>query len=238
LVDAGFRESRVTVMEALGGPRERVTTFAAIDKHQTDFQHPVCVAVEVHGQGAPVPKASGRPDALFETDGVMTKRPVRAMTLSALAPVSGELLWDIGGGSGSVAIEWLLADTHCEAITIEPRKDRVALIGANATALGVDRLQVITGHAPEVLTDLPKPHAVFIGGGLGAGMIAALETLLPAGTRVVANAVTLEAEALLTALHGQKGGDLLRIEIAQARPLGGKTGWKAAYPVVQWSGVL
>lgn len=238
LVDTGFSESRVTVLEALGGPRERITSFVVNEEHETSFQHPVCVAVDVRGRGVPVPKASGLPDALFQTDGVMTKRPVRAMTLSALAPVSGELLWDIGGGSGSIAIEWLLADARCEAIAIEPRKDRVALIDANAKALGVDRLRVVTGHAPEVLDDLPKPDAVFVGGGLSAGMLPALETLLPAGTRVVANAVTLEAEVLLTKLYERKGGDLHRIEIAQAGPLGNKTAWKAAYPVVQWSGAL
>ncbi len=237
-VDTGFSESRVTVLEALGGPRERITSFVVNEEHETSFQHPVCVAVDVRGRGVPVPKASGLPDALFQTDGVMTKRPVRAMTLSALAPVSGELLWDIGGGSGSIAIEWLLADARCEAIAIEPRKDRVALIDANAKALGVDRLRVVTGHAPEVLDDLPKPDAVFVGGGLSAGMLPALETLLPAGTRVVANAVTLEAEVLLTKLYERKGGDLHRIEIAQAGPLGNKTAWKAAYPVVQWSGAL
>ena len=126
----------------------------------------------------------------------------------------------------------------CEAITIEPRDDRVALINANAQALGADRLKVVTGAAPKVLEELPKPDAVFIGGGLSEEMLTVLEGLLDPGTRVVANAVTLEADALLSELQGRKGGEMLRIEIAQAHPLGQKTGWKSSYPVVQWSGEL
>lgn len=233
----GFGASTIHVLEALGGPCERVTTTRA-DSIDGPFEHPVCVGLSVAGTGKTVPASNGVPDDLFVTDGVMTKRPVRALTLSALAPQAGELLWDIGGGSGTVAIEWLLAHPACEAISVEARADRAALIRQNARDLGVDRLQVIEGTAPDALADLPRPAAVFIGGGLTPQLMECLETMLPAGTRLVANAVTLEAEALLAAWHAKHGGDLLRIEIAQAEPLGGKTGWKAGYPLVQWSGSL
>ncbi len=238
LQDLGFGDSKVTVLEALGGPREKQTILTAKDTASGAFAHPVCVAVDVQGTGPALPSSLGLPDDLFETDGVMTKRPIRAITLSTLAPRAGELLWDIGGGSGSVAIEWLLSHPRCAAITIEPREDRVALINANAQAFGVDRLKVVAGAAPKALEDLPKPDAVFIGGGLSEEMLSVLERLLDPGTRVVANAVTLEADALLSELQGRKGGEMLRIEIAQAHPLGQKTGWKSSYPVVQWSGEL
>lgn len=238
LVAEGFGDSTLTVMQALGGPHEAVTTLTAATVGTQTFQHPVCVGVTMQGTGATLPCVSGIPDAFFETDGVMTKRPIRAMTLSALAPVPGEMLWDIGGGSGSIAIEWLLAHPRCDAITIEPRADRVAFIRSNADRLGVDRLQIVTGHAPEVLEALPRPDAVFVGGGLGAGVLEALWTFLPKGTRIVANAVTLEAEAQLIQCHATHGGSLLRLDLATAHPLGKKTGWKASYPLVQWSGVV
>ncbi|WP_282063080.1 precorrin-6y C5,15-methyltransferase (decarboxylating) subunit CbiE [Roseobacter litoralis] len=234
----GFGESELTVMEALGGPREKCTSLRADDVQPRAFQHPVCVALKPKGAGAVLPVAAGLPDAIFETDGVMTKRPVRAVTLSSLAPKPGELLWDIGGGSGSIGIEWLLAHRACRAISVEPRADRVRLIEHNAAALGVDRLRVVHGEAPDVLTGLPSPDAVFIGGGLSAEMMDALEGLLPAGTRIVANAVTLEAERLLAETHAIKGGELLRIDVSTAQPLGAKTAWKPSYPLVQWSGVL
>ncbi|WP_375230683.1 precorrin-6y C5,15-methyltransferase (decarboxylating) subunit CbiE [Roseobacter sp. S98] len=238
LADTGFGTSVVTVMEALGGPSERVTEMQADTPSGDPWSHPVCAAIAVSGSGAVVPSCSGLPDALFETDGVMTKRAVRAMTLSALAPCPGEVLWDIGGGSGSVAVEWLLAHNRCDAFTIEPRADRIALIRANAAALGAERLNVIEGTAPEALSGLPVPDAVFIGGGLTAALLEALKELLPSGTRLVANAVTMEAEALLVGLHAEKGGDLLRLELSSAKALGTKRGWDTAYPVVQWSGRL
>lgn len=237
LVELGFDQSRLSVMEALGGPRERITTQNAADVAD-EFQHPVCVGLSVAGDGTSVPCSSGLPDRFFATDGVMTKRPVRAMTLSALAPRPGALLWDIGGGSGTIAVEWLLAHPSCEAIAIEPRADRAALIAENATKLGVDRIRIVEGRAPQSLSGLPLPAAVFIGGGLSADLVDSLENLLPAGTRIVANAVTLEAERLLGVCYAKHGGELLRLDIAQAAPLGGKTGWKSGYPLVQWSGVL
>ncbi|MBY6163548.1 precorrin-6y C5,15-methyltransferase (decarboxylating) subunit CbiE [Mameliella alba] len=233
----GFGTSQLWVMEALGGPREKVTRLAAQDA--TDgFEHPVVAAIEVAGEGAALPKVSGLDDDFFDSDGVMTKRPVRALTLSALAPKPFERLWDIGGGSGSIGIEWLLRDPTVEAVTVEPRADRIGLIRANAQALGVDRLQVVEGRAPDVLTGLPRPDVVFVGGGLGIGLLDWLYRNLPEGTRLVANAVTLESEALLIAAQADRGGTLLRVELAEAGALGPRRGWKSAYPVVQWSVTL
>lgn len=238
LGEEGFGASAVTVMEALGGPRERLTRAQANSLPETDFQHPVCAAIDIHGSGRALPLASGRPDDWFDSDGQMTKRPVRALTLSALAPRPFEHLWDIGGGSGSIGIEWLMSHPTLECTTIEPLESRAANIRANANRLGVDRLSVVTGTAPEALQDLPAPDVVFVGGGLSEPLLDWLTTHLAFGTRIVANAVTLETEALLSLAHARHGGDLLRIELSSAAPLGPKRGWKAAYPIVQWSVTL
>lgn len=231
----GFGDSQLQVLEALGGPRERIRETNAANMTLTDIAHPVCVAIDVRGNGAPLPLASGRPDDLFANDGQITKRPVRALTLSALAPKRGEHLWDIGSGSGSIAIEWLLGHADMTATAIETSARRAARIASNAAALGVERLTVITGTAPDALEGLPSPDAVFIGGGLSSDMLTQLWALMPPGSRLVANAVTLESEALLGQWHQSHGGDLMRIELANAAPLGTKRGWKSAYPIVQWS---
>ena len=235
LTDAGFGESTLTVMEALGGPRERIRTTTAEGYTLEDVAHPVCVGVEIAGGGAVLPLAPGRAETWFDHDGQITKAPVRAMTLAALAPTPGAHLWDIGAGSGSVAIEWLLAGPDLTATALEADETRAARIAENASRLGVaSRLEGITGRAPEALATLTRsPDAVFIGGGLSEALLTALWACIAPGTRVVANAVTLEGEALLA---GLPGGDLMRIEIARAAPLGAKRGWKSAYPIVQWSG--
>lgn len=238
LVDAGFGASDLVIHEAVGGPRERRTDGTAADVPSVEFAHPICAAVQVRGAGDALPLASGRPDAWFDSDGQMTKRSVRALTLSALAPRPFQHLWDIGGGSGSIGIEWLLSHPSVSATTIEPRGDRAARITQNAARLGADRLNVVQGAAPDALADLPRPDAVFVGGGLTPALLDWLEAHLPGGTRIVANAVTLETEALLAHAHARLGGELLRIELAQAAPLGTKRGWKASYPVVQWSATL
>ncbi len=237
ILDAsGFGESTIWVMESLGGAQEKVTQFQS-NKVNGSFKYPVCVAIEMKGIG--LPKSSGLPDENFETDGVMTKRPIRAITLSALAPRPGEQLLDIGGGSGSVAIEWLLAHSTCRATTIEPRADRIALIRANMDRFGVDDLEIVEGSAPEAFAQLStRPDAIFVGGGLSENLLEQLETHFDAGTRVVINCVTLEAEALLVAWQSRKGGELMRVEISETKPLGAKRGWSAAYPVVQWAGQL
>lgn len=238
LRDCGFDDSRLTICEALGGPRERISRCTLDEALAGSFTAPVCVALEVAGAGTTVPRVSGLPDELFETDGVMTKRPMRALTLSALAPRAREHLWDIGGGSGSIAVEWALAGPRCSASVVECRADRAGLIRANAARFGLDRVTVHEGDALAALADLPPPDAVFIGGGLSQALLARLTDLLPARTRLVANAVTLEAEALLSRAQQDHGGELLRIELAHSRPLGAKRAWDAAYPVVQWSVVL
>ena len=235
LTEQGFGATRIHVMEALGGPRERIRGATAADYALTDVAHPVIAALEIAGDGVALPRASGRPDAIFDNDGQITKRPVRALTLSALAPRAGEALWDIGGGSGSIAIEWLMADPTCQAVSVERDPARAARIRTNAAALGQDRLKVVEGAAPDALTDLPKPDAVFVGGGLSEALLTRLFNDLPKGVRLVANAVTLESEALLALWREKRGGDLLRIELAEAKPLGTRSGWRAAYPVVQWS---
>lgn len=235
LAGLGFGASRLTVLEALGGKRERVRATTAEAYAFADVAHPVAVGLEVDGGAAPVTAASGRDDALFEHDGQITKRPVRAITLSTLAPRPGERLWDIGAGSGSIAIEWLLSHPATEAVAVEADAARAARARANADRLGAGRLVLVHGTAPEALADLPPPDAVFVGGGLSEALLTALWALLPAGCRVVANAVTLESEALLARWHGLHGGRLLRIELAEAAPLGGRFGWRSAYPVVQWS---
>ncbi len=235
LTGLGFGASRLTVLEALGGPRERVRHADAAAFALTDVRHPVAVGVEVAGQGTPLGWTGGLPDATFEHDGQITRRPVRAITLSTLAPKPGERLWDIGAGSGSIGIEWLLAHPATEAVAIEPRPDRADRVRANALALGVDRLAVVEGSAPEALEGLPPPDAVFVGGGLSDALLAAVWDRLPPGGRLVCNAVTLEGEALLAGWQARAGGSLLRIALSEAGALGAKRGWKAAYPVVQWS---
>lgn len=230
---AGFGASRVTVLEALGGPRERIVTAP----EGAPYAAPVAAAIEVRGAGDPLPLAPGRPDAFFDHDGQITKRPVRALTLSALAPRAGERLWDIGGGSGAVALEWLLCHPSLCAAAVEVRPDRAARIRRNADRLGQDRLTVVEGRAPEALDGLPRPDAIFVGGGLTGPLVGRLAALAP-GARLVANAVTLETESLLLSLQERRGGDLLRLQTARPEPIGRLRGWAAAWPVLQWSVTL
>lgn len=232
----GAGAARLTVLERLGGPAERIRQTTATGFALTDVAAPVAVALD----GADLPRGfglsavAGRPDDQFAHHGQITKAPVRALTLAALEPRAGALLWDIGGGSGSISVEWALAGGR--AICLEPRDDRLALIRANLDDFGVaDRVTLRKGAAPEALPDLPEPDAVFVGGGASAALFDMLWPVLPPGARLVANAVTLETEALLAARHARHGGALTRIEIARAAPLGGMRGWQPARPVVQWA---
>jgi precorrin-6Y C5,15-methyltransferase (decarboxylating) len=236
LVEAGFGTSRLTVLEALGGPRERIraTTAANYDLGTTDELNVVAIEVTEAPDARVLARTPGLADNLFEHDGQITKREVRAVTLSSLAPRRGELLWDIGAGSGSVAVEWLLADPMMRAIAVERHPDRAARIRRNAAAFGVPSLDVIEGVAPAALSGLETPQAVFVGGGADAGVLDAAARALPHGGRLVANAVTLETEALLLARHAALGGELIRIALSRAAAVGGKTGWRAAMPVTQW----
>ena len=175
---------------------------------------------------------------MFEHDGQITKREIRALTLSALAPRRGELLWDIGAGAGSIAIEWMLADPSLRAVAVESNPDRAARIGRNAAVLGVPGLTVVEGLAPAALAGLPPPQAIFIGGGgSDDGTLDAAIDALASGGRLVANAVTLEMEAILLERHAKLGGELTRIAVSRAAPVGSMQGWRPAMPVTQWSWV-
>jgi precorrin-6Y C5,15-methyltransferase (decarboxylating) len=237
LVQTGFGESRLTVLEALGGPRERVrvTGAAGYDFDAVDALNTVAIEVRAAADARVLPRAQGLADDLFEHDGQISKREIRALTLSSLAPRRGELLWDIGAGSGSIAIEWMLADTSMRAIAVERRSDRAARIRRNAANFGVPGLEIIEGAAPEALKDLPAPDAVFVGGGTSeAGVLDAAMQALRSGGRLVVNAVTLESEASLITRCTALGGELIHIVVSRAEPLGQKSTWRAALPVTQW----
>jgi precorrin-6B C5,15-methyltransferase / cobalt-precorrin-6B C5,C15-methyltransferase len=244
LCEIGFGCSQLTVLESLAGPRERIRTLRAHDFDLQDIDPLNMVAIEVAAEaGARIlPRAAGLADALFEHDGQMTKREIRALTLSALAPRRGELLWDVGAGAGSVAIEWMLADASLSAIAIEQRSDRAARLRRNAAAFGVPHLELIEGSAPAALEGLAPPDAAFIGGGATVpGVIDAAQSALRPAGRLVVNAVTLETEAVLLTYQSQWGGSLTRIAISRASPVGGEharmLGWRPAMPVVQWTWV-
>ncbi len=238
LAELGFGPSRITVLEALGGPNERIrsTRAAFFDLENINSLNVLALEIESISQARILALTPGLADDLFEHDGQITKREVRALTLSALSPRRGEMLWDIGAGAGSVAIEWMLAHPSLRAIAIEADAERAARITRNAAAFGVPGLTIVHGAAPAALAGLETPDAIFIGGGgSDPGVLdAAIQALRPGG-RLVANAVTLDMEALLIARHAALGGTLTRISVARAAPVGTMTGWKPAMPVTQWS---
>ncbi|WP_323179708.1 precorrin-6y C5,15-methyltransferase (decarboxylating) subunit CbiE [Streptomyces sp. NBC_00654] len=238
LREHGFGPSRLRVLEQLGAEEE-----AHVEGTADTWAHlpgdPLNV-IAVECRSAPdtlrLGAVPGLPDEAYEHDGQLTKRHIRAATLGTLAPAPGELLWDIGGGSGSIAVEWMRAHPSCRAVTVERDPVRAARIARNADRLGVPALRVVTGPAPAALAGLPVPDAVFIGGGLTApGLLDACWDALPPGGRLVANTVTLESEALLAERYRAYGGELVRLAVAHAVPVGGFTGWRQAMPVTQWS---
>jgi precorrin-6Y C5,15-methyltransferase (decarboxylating) len=238
LAENGFGGSALTVLEALGGDRERIRNARASDFDLDDIQplNVVAIAVEAAAGARVLPLAAGLSDALYEHDGQITKREIRAVTLSSLAPRRGELLWDIGAGSGSISIEWMLADPSMRAVAIEANAERAERIGRNACACGVPGLKIVEGAAPDALAGLPMPDAIFVGGGGSeAGVMDAAMAALRGGGRLVANAVTLEMEAVLLDLHARHGGTLTRIAISRAEPVGSMQGWRAAMPVTHWT---
>jgi precorrin-6Y C5,15-methyltransferase (decarboxylating) len=231
----GWGRSRLWTLSALGGPREHIVESRARDYGSEAAASPLAVAMQADG-AAGLPRASGLADDLFVHDGQITKRPARALALSALAPRPGEILWDIGAGSGSISVEWALAGG--QAMAIETREDRAANIRANAAAFGLShRITVVRACAPAALASLDSPDAVFLGGGLDAALFEAVWSRLAQGARVVAHAVTLESEALLSDLQRAHGGELMRIELAHAAPLGSYRSWQGVRPIVQWSAV-
>jgi precorrin-6Y C5,15-methyltransferase (decarboxylating) len=236
LAERGYGDSRIYVLEHMGGPQERGLEGTAADWQHTNIAPFNTVGVDcVAGPNALVlPRIPGLPDAAFTSDGNMTKREVRAATLAALAPIPGQHLWDIGAGCGAISIEWMRTHPNCRATAIESRSDRIGLIARNAIALGVPRLGMIEGQATDVLAGLDAPDAIFIGGGASMPGLIDLcwEALQPRG-RLVANVVTLEGEIALSAFRERRGGDLTRIAVSRAEPVGPFTGWKPLMTVTQ-----
>jgi precorrin-6B C5,15-methyltransferase / cobalt-precorrin-6B C5,C15-methyltransferase len=236
----GYGGSIVHVMEALGGPRECVSTRLAKDLKAETFGTLNIAGIEVKAarDARPVPFAPGLPDDYFEHDGQITKREIRALTISALRPAPGELLWDIGLGSGSVAIEWLLSHASTRALGFEQSAIRAARAAANAISLGVPHLQIREGKAPAILAGAEPPDAIFAGGGVSQpGLLAAAWGALKPGGRMVCNAVSFEGQAALMEFKVSRGGTLTRIGVEREHAVGSFTVWQPAIPVVQWTAV-
>lgn len=239
LVERGMGKSQLTVLEAMGGPRERMHSAIAAGFDIADIAPLNTIALQVvaAADARVLPLAPGLDDSLFEHDGQLTKREVRAVTVSALAPRQGELLWDVGLGAGSVAIEWLLRHPSLKAIGIEAEPARAARAARNAAVLGTPDLQIVQQRAPEAFAGLPAPDAIFLGGGLSnPNMLEAAWTALKAGGRLVANAVSIQSEARLIECFQRHGGDLVRLDVSRAGKAGtgGVFVWRAAAPIVQW----
>ncbi|MXY38177.1 MAG: precorrin-6y C5,15-methyltransferase (decarboxylating) subunit CbiE [Rhodospirillaceae bacterium] len=236
LTGRGFGASRMTVLEALGGPDERIRECRADAFDLTDVArlNLMAIAVEAAPDARIVPAGAGLADSLFETDGMLTKREIRAVTLSSLAPRAGELLWDIGTGSGSIAIEWLLAHPANRAVGIERRADRAALARKNAAALGVPRLEIVAGAAPGALSGLPAPNAIFVGGGISdASVLEAAWRALSRNGRLVANSVTLDSDRVLSAFVKENDATLTRLSVERLDRIGGLQGFRPAMTVTQ-----
>lgn len=235
LTARGYGNSRMSVLAHMGGVDEaRYDGIAADWSHNVPEFHSLAIDCILDAGLAPLPRV-GLPDDVFVSDGTMTKRDIRAVTLAKLMPMRGALLWDIGCGSGSVAIEWMRAARNARAIGIERRADRRAMALENAITLGAPKLQVLDGEVPSALNDLEAPDAIFIGGGLSVEIFETAWSALKPHGRLVANAVTLEGEAVLLDLFKKHGGDLTRIAVSRAEPVGRLTGWRAAMPLTQWS---
>ena len=234
--ERGFGASAIAVLEALGGPSERIRTCRADAFDLADIArlNTMAITVSAASGARTIPVGAGLDDGWFESDGMLTKREIRAVTLSSLAPRAGDLLWDIGTGSGSVAIEWLLAHPANRAIGVERREDRASRARENAIALGVPRLEVVVGEAPVALDSLPEPDAVFVGGGLAReGVLEAAWQALPPGGRLVANSVTLESDLLLGAFIEKAGGTLTRLSVERLDRIGEMRGFRPAMTVTQ-----
>ena len=237
LRERGFGPSRLVVLERLGAHDERIVESSADEwSERADPLHAVAIECRASADAPLLPRIPGLPDEAYDHDGQLSKRHVRALTLAALVPLPGQLLWDVGAGAGSVAIEWLRAEPTARAIAVEQHAERAARAAANALRLGVPELDVRRSRAPQALDGLPAPDAIFVGGGLSEpGLVERCWDALAGGGRIVANAVTLEGEQALVVARATYGGQLVRIEIARAQPLGGLTAWRAQRPVVQWA---
>jgi len=238
LIQQGFGHSHITVLERLGSVHERIIegTAASWNAVEVAALNTIAITCIADPGVTGFSRLAGLPDTAYHHDGQLTKREVRAMTLAALAPLPGQLLWDVGAGCGSIGIEWMRSDSRCRAIAIEHHPTRLQYIADNAAALGTPNLQIIAGEAPAALKDLPQPDALFIGGGLTTEHL--LDTCwqaLRAGGRLVANAVTVASEQYLLQWHSQLGGELTRLAIQRTAPIGKFVGWKAMVPVTQWA---
>ncbi|WP_432939741.1 precorrin-6y C5,15-methyltransferase (decarboxylating) subunit CbiE [Kribbella sp. CA-253562] len=236
LTERGYGGSEFTVLEQLGSLDETVRTTAARDwDHQVNALNVIGIVCQPDAAAPLLPTSPGLPDEAYESDGQLTKREVRSVTLSRLAPVPGQLLWDVGGGAGSIAIEWARHHPSCRAVAIERDPDRAKRLDRNAAALGVI-VRTVVGAAPQALTDLETPDAIFIGGGgTNPGVIQTCWQALAPGGRLVMNGVTLETETLIARWYADLGGDLVRLSVQRASPVGGMTGWRPAMPVTIWS---
>ncbi|MCC5899507.1 MAG: precorrin-6y C5,15-methyltransferase (decarboxylating) subunit CbiE [Phormidium sp. BM_Day4_Bin.17] len=236
LTENGFGESQMTVLERMGSPEERQIRGMAATWNDEDLADLNTIAIDCFGENQQHRCVPGFPDEAYFHDGQLTKREIRSVTLSSLAPQPGQRLWDVGAGCGSISIEWLRSDRRCRAIAIEPHPQRLQYLADNAASLGVPHLEIIAGQAPEALSNLPQPHCIFIGGGLTTpDMLETCWQALPQGGRLVVNAVTVESEQKLFQAQQTWGGALTRIAIQRAQPLGRFLSWKAMAPVTQWS---
>ena len=235
LTDSGFGESRLTVLGDLDSDVEsRVDSLARDRPGPAPALNAVCVECVGPGSGSLAP---GLPDQEFEHDGQLTKRDVRASALAHLMPRPGQLLWDVGAGAGSIAIEWLRCHPSCRAVAVEQQNERAKRIQANARALGVPSLSVVNAVAAEILDELPRPDAIFIGGGATSEIISRCWAALPEGGRMVIHSVTQETELIMAQCRRDHGGELTRISVEHLVPIGRYSGWQPARPVVQWSAV-
>ncbi|NKB51450.1 MAG: precorrin-6y C5,15-methyltransferase (decarboxylating) subunit CbiE [Rhizobiaceae bacterium] len=237
LCDRGFGGSRMVVLAALGGDREeRFEATAENWNHVVPDFHTMAIEC-IAGENAQwYPRTGGLPDQAFVSDGQITKQDIRAATLAKLAPYPDAILWDIGAGCGSASVEWMRAARGAIAVAVEEKPERVKMIRENTVQLGAEKMRVIEGNAPADLQGLPQPDAVFIGGGLsGDGVFEAAWSALRPGGRLVANVVTLEGESRLIDLHGEYGGEIVRLSVQKAESIGPYRGWRAAMPVTQWS---
>ena len=240
LRERGYGASAMTVLEHLDGPEERRLDGKAADWQANDIADLNTLAVDCAAgpEAVLLPRVPGLPDSAFRHDGQMTKREVRAVTLAALAPVAGQLLWDVGAGCGSIAVEWMRAVPRARAIAVERKAERRVLIAENAEALGAPLLKIVAGRAPDALEGLEAPDAVFVGGGASEpGLIEACWQALKPGGRLVANAVTLEGEQALLAWQQTNGGSLTRLAVSRAEPVGPFQGWRPLMPVTQYAAI-
>ena len=236
LTERGFGQSRLTVLAALGGIREQRFDGIAAEWDQTvpDF-HTMAIDCVSDLKSTWYPRTGGLPDSAFVSDGQITKQDVRAATLAKLAPYPDAVLWDIGAGCGSVSVEWMRASRSALSVAVEHKAERVAMIRQNMVKLGVEKMVIVEGRAPEALNALPQPDSVFIGGGLTTeGLFDSAWSALRPGGRLVANVVTLESEGRLFDLHAEHGGELVRLAVQKAETVGPYRGWCAAMPVTQW----